>query len=435
VETALWTILAGALSGVSCAIVGCFLVLRRMSLLGDAISHAVLPGLVLGYLVSGQITGLPIVLGALLMGLLTAFLTQSVMKATRVPEDASLGVVFTALFAVGVIGINLFARQVDLDPGCVLYGLIEFIPAERADWFGWDIPREVPQLAYTLIIVVAVVALFWKEFKIASFDPELSTTLGYSSVLLHYLLMALVAAVTVASFRSVGSILVVAMLVVPAAAAHLLTDRLLPMLLWASMVAALSAMLGYAGAFHWNTSVAGMMAVAAGGLFGLALVFTPRHGLAAKAWRQLRLAVRIVREDLLGQLYRAEEARERGERGEAGVGWAELVGGSRRFARRVAVRQLLRRGMVTAAEDEVRLTARGRERAVQLVRAHRLWESYLGEHAALPPDHLHAPAEKMEHYVGPGLLKELEKDLHQPVTDPHGRAIPDAGRPRKETST
>src|SRR5687768_10617054 len=140
---AIWTIAVGVLCNVPCAILGCYLVLRRMSLLGDAISHAVLPGLAVAFLLTGSINGIGMAIGAGVLGVLTAYLTQLVHKTADVPEDASMGVVFTSLFAVGVILITRAASSVDLDPGCVLYGLIEFVPLDTVPWFGVEVPRAV----------------------------------------------------------------------------------------------------------------------------------------------------------------------------------------------------------------------------------------------------------------------------------------------------
>src|SRR5262245_54572048 len=304
---AIWTIVVAILCNVSCAILGCYLVLRRMSLLGDAISHAVLPGLALTFLLTGSRGGWQMALGAAALGVLTAFLTQGIHKLADVPEDASMGVVFTSLFAVGVILISHAASQVDLDPGCVLYGAIEFVPLETVPLFGFDIPRTVQTLGPSLFITVGFVALFWKEFKIVSFDPALAAAMGFRVAIVHYLLMAMVAGVTVASFEAVGSILVIAMLIVPAATGQLLSDRLRGMMAWSIVVAVLSAILGYAGAVKWNTSVAGMMAVAAGGLFAVAVVLAPRQGIVSQLLRRARLALRIAREDVLARLYRIEE--------------------------------------------------------------------------------------------------------------------------------
>lgn len=421
---AVWTILVALIGNVACALVGCYLVLRRLSLLGDAISHAVLPGIVLAFLLTGQLTGLPVVLGAMLVGVLTALLTEAVHKIGDVPEDSSMGVVFTGLFAVGVLLISALAQHVDLDPGCVLYGQIELVPLDTVPFLGVEVPRALFTLVPVLLATLAFVLLLWKELKLAAFDPELATAMGYSAGLLHYLLMAWVAGVTVASFEAVGAILVVAMLIVPAATAHLLTDRLGWMLVVASLTAVLASVLGYWGAWVLNTSVSGMMAVAAGGLFFLAVIFAPRHGVLGRLVRTLHLSLRIAREDVLGELYRRHEAIERGEASEPGLpvevarqragGW---VGG-------LAVWSLRWSGLVEEHAGRLIPTPAGLERGRFLVRSHRLWESYLEQHSPLPLDHLHDPAERMEHFIDPQMQAELEATLDHRATDPHGRQIP-----------
>lgn len=193
-----------------------------------------------------------------------------------------MGVVFTTLFALGVILITLVARDVDLDPGCVLYGLIEFAPFDTVKLLGLELPRSFVWLFAVLLINAALIAVFFKELKIVCFDPYLATTMGISATAVHYGLMTAVAATSVASFEAVGSILVVAMLVAPGATAHLLTDKLDRMLWWAAGIAVLSAVLGYALAVRLNTSVAGMIATAALGLFILAAFASPRHGVIAR---------------------------------------------------------------------------------------------------------------------------------------------------------
>jgi ABC-type Mn2+/Zn2+ transport system permease subunit len=423
-EAAFWTIGAGILCNAACAIVGCFLVLRRMSLLGDAISHAVLPGIVAGALLSGQLTGLPVLIGAVAVGIATAVLAQWLHGFGNVPEDASLGVVFTSLFALGVIMITQAAAKIDLDPGCVLYGLIEFIPLDTFNWNGWEIPRAIPSLALTLFATVVFVTLLWKELKIVSFDPALAIAMGIPAALIHYLLMGLVAVVTVASFKAVGSIIVIAMLIVPAATAHLLTDRLRWMIGWAVLNAVFASVLGYLGAVAWDTSVAGMMAVAAGAQFTVAVICAPRHGVLTKVAGNLRLTLRIIREDILAVLYRAAET-EPPPAGPAGLPWKACVqfagGGLLAWA---SLPLLWQRGLVQFESGRrLSLTARGRTRAESLVRSHRLWEAFLEKHFELPLDHLHAPASRIEHYIGPGLQNKLAAELEQD-RDPHGRTIP-----------
>ncbi len=409
---ALWTVAVGILCNTSCAILGCYLVLRRMSMLGDAISHSVLPGLALSFILTGSISGWGMAVGAAALGVLTAFLTQAIAKLADVPEDSSMGVVFTSLFALGVILITRVASQADLDPGCVLYGLIEFTPLDTIPVFGLEVPRAFQTLIPALVITLGFVGLFWKELKIVSFDPALASAMGYRVGLIHYLLMAMVAGVTVSSFESVGSILVIAMLIVPAATANMLTDRLAGMMLWSTAVAVLSAVFGYALAARWNTSVAGMMAVVAGGLFALAVFAAPRHGIVSQFVRRIRLTLRIVREDVLALLYRAEEA---------SAAAPPLAAGA---IPRLALVQLRRFGQIERAESGWKLTAAGRSVAAELVRSHRLWETYLSTRLDLPADHVHPPAERMEHYIDHALRERIAADLADPRRDPHGRPIP-----------
>jgi manganese/zinc/iron transport system permease protein len=429
-EQDFWTVTIGVLGNVSCALLGCYLVLRRLSLLGDAISHAVLPGIALAFVFTGTITGLPIVAGAMLVGVLTALLTQSLHSLGRVPEDSSMGVVFTSLFALGVILITRAASHTDLDPGCVLYGNIDIAAIDLVPLGGMWVPRSVPTLAVVFLLTLGFVLLLWKELKVVSFDPALASAMGISAGLVHYLLMGMVAGVTVASFEAVGSVLVIAMLIVPAACAQLLTDRLRWMLVWAAVVAVLSSLVGYLAARRWNTSTAGMMAVVAGVQFGLAVLLAPRHGVLAKVLRNARLGLRIACEDVIAALYRAEEAASLGERPAASVPEPQVHGVVGGLLGRMAVPLLSWRGLVARLGDgRLALSPAGRVQARSLVRSHRLWESYLAAHFELPLDHLHEPAERMEHFLDPVLQEELADALHHPHRDPHGRAIPPSDDP------
>ena len=426
IEIPFWTMLVGIVGNSACAVVGCYLVLRRMSLLGDAISHSVLGGIAITFLLTGQL-GFVMFLGALAVGVLTAFLTQVLHNAGNVPEDSSMGVVFASLFAVGVVIISRYPNT-DLDVDCVLYGHIEFVALMMTKRFGIFVPDAFVKLSAVLLLTVGVIMFLWKEFKIASFDPLLATAVGINATAMHYLLMGLTATVTVASLESVGAIVVIAMLIVPAATAHLLTDRLRYMMLIAVGVASASAVAGYLVANHFDTNTAGMMAVMAGVQFALAVFLAPRHGLIAKWLNNFRLGLRIASEDVIATLYRLEE---RGQRAAAAIGSAtrdqidEAVGGG--LVGRICLPLLRRRGQIeVTADGQIQLTGSGRQRGQSLVRSHRLWEAYLNEHFKLPSDHLHDAAHSVEHYIGPELQGRLEAELSQPSTDPHGAKIPPA---------
>ncbi|MGX1192445.1 metal ABC transporter permease [Metabacillus sp. SLBN-84] len=277
-----WILLTGSLVGITCAIIGCFLILRRMAMLADAISHSVLLGIVGAYFISKSLDGVSMFIGAAVVGLLTAFLVQ-VLNAKGVQSDAAIGVVFTSLFAVGVILLSLFGGNIHLDVDHALMGEITFIPWNTLTLAGMDVgPKAVWMLGSVLVINLILIALFYKEFKITSFDPQMAAAIGIPVLVMHYLQMGMLSITTVASFDSVGAILVVAMLIVPASAAYLLTDKLSHMLVISSGIGVLSAVLGYWSATWLNVSIAGAMATAAGAIFFLAFLFSPTHGMLAK---------------------------------------------------------------------------------------------------------------------------------------------------------
>jgi manganese/zinc/iron transport system permease protein len=296
-----WIVVIEALAATACALVGNFLVLRKMSMMGDAISHAVLPGLAIAFLITGARASLAMFIGAAIVGVLTAVFTQWISRFGKVDEGASMGIVFTSLFALGLLLIVRAADHVDLDPSCVLYGAIELTPLDVVWQFqlwgvDWQVPRAALVLGAVTLLNLGFVVAFFKELRIASFDPELATTLGIRADRMHYLLMTLVAITTVAAFEAVGSIIVIAMLIVPAATAHLLTDRLWVMVVLSVVIAVSTALLGHisaltvpgwfgfvdAGGQSLSTSTSGMMAVVAGLIFALTMFLAPKYGILVR---------------------------------------------------------------------------------------------------------------------------------------------------------
>ncbi|MDF3128079.1 metal ABC transporter permease [Kiritimatiellaeota bacterium B1221] len=285
-----WIVLVGVTCAIACALPGCFLVLRKMSMMGDAISHAVLPGLALAFLITGSRSSLPMFIGAAVVGLLTAVFTQWVSQFGNVDRGAAMGIVFTILFALGLILIVQSAEKVDLDASCVLLGNIEWTPQDLMNIGPLEIPRALVVLASVMLLNLLVILFFFKELRIAAFDPELATTTGFNAQVMHYLLMIMVAVTTVASFEAVGSIIVIAMLVVPPCCAWMMTDRLGVMLFLSAVFGALSAVLGHMAAivvppwfgFDDSASTSGMMATVAGLLFMMVWIFDPRRGLLGK---------------------------------------------------------------------------------------------------------------------------------------------------------
>lgn len=277
-------IATASLVSISCALLGCYLILRKMAMVGDAISHAVLPGIVIAFLLSGSRDSVTMLIGAGLIGILTTFLIEFFHKKARLQTDASIGVTFTWLFAIGVVLISLFAGKVDLDQDCVLYGEIAYVPLDLIVTDSGKIigPKAIYVMSAILILVLLFITIGYKELFLTTFDAAYASAIGISTSLWHYLLMGAVSATTVASFESVGAILVVALLIAPAATAYLITDNLKIMMMLASLAGIISSVTGYYLAVAVDGSIAGAIACMSGILFGVVLLFSPTHGVLFK---------------------------------------------------------------------------------------------------------------------------------------------------------
>jgi manganese/zinc/iron transport system permease protein len=440
-----WTALTAALAAMACAVPGTFLVLRRQSMLGDALSHTVLPGIVVAFLAaywlgivgphSEDSSTMQFVLlgGAVAAGLLTAFLTETVQRLGRVENSAALGVVYTSLFALGLLMIRLYADDVHLDADCVLFGAVETVVLDTVG--DSSVPTAAVLNGCVLVANLLLLALCFKELRLTTFDPDLATSLGLNSTVVHYLLMAITSVTLVAAFQSVGAILVITVLIAPPVAAFLLTERLHVMLVVAVVIAGGSAFAGHAlalwtpvaifGRLGFSTvddsSTAGMTAIVCGLVFGAAFFFSPRRGIVVQSVRQTLLGFRILCEDCLGILYRSEEELSRSSP-QGGLFVNAAVLGTLRG--RLACWRLSRQGFVASVANGWALTESGRQQAEHLVRSHRLWESYMARHFALPDDHLHEAAHRVEHFLDVPMVDQLEQELDQPGQDPHGRSIP-----------
>lgn len=420
--SAFWIVLTGALVAGACSLVGCFLVLRRLSLMGDAISHAILPGIVIAFLLTGSLNPMAMVLGAAAVGLLTTFFIQWLNQG-GVQSDAALGVTFTSLFALGVVGVSLFGHAVHLDLDCVLYGEIAYTPFDLWLWNGRSLgPRPVWINGSLFLLNLAVISLFYKEFKLAAFDPDLAAAVGIPVTVFHYLLMTLVALTTVGAFESVGVILVTAMLITPPATAYLLTEKLNRMLMISVALGAGASLAGYLVSVQLDCSIAGAVGSVCGLFFTVAFLFSPSHGLMVRWFRLRRLRRRAADEDALLWARRQweTEATHSFTTGQLGAALHWLASEAQASTRRLNLSGLLRRD-----KDQFTLSEAGHAKAMDLIRAHRLYEAYLDD-LGYPPDHQHAPADRVEHHLSPGLVGQLEKATDHPQTDPQGKTIPPA---------
>ena len=278
-------VLIGALVGIAASLLGAFLVLRRESMLSDAISHSVLIGIVLAYLLTGALDSPVHVVGAALAGLVTVWLTDLLARSRQVKSDAAIGLVFPALFALAVLLINVYARDVHLDADAVLLGEIGFAWLDVVSVGPLQVARSLVTMLVITLVNVAFVVFLYKELKLATFDAMLATALGYRPALVGYGLLALVSVTAVGAFDAVGAILFVAFVIVPPTAAYLVTDRLWRMLALGCVVAIGSSIGGYALALAYDVSIGGAMASLTGAFLLLALI-VGKHGLVARALRR-----------------------------------------------------------------------------------------------------------------------------------------------------
>ncbi len=276
-------ILLACIVSAACAIPGVFLVLRKVSLMSDAISHAILLGIVVSFFIVKDIASPILLLGAAATGLLTVALTEILIGTKKLKEDASIGLVFPVFFSLGVILISKYAGDIHLDVDAVLLGEIAFAPFDRITLFGIDIARSLLVMGIILIINLVFIFAFYKELKMSTFDEGLAIALGFSPALVHYALMSIVSITAVGAFDAVGSILVVALMIAPACAAYLLTHRLPTMIALSALIGMLSGISGYYLAHAFDANIAGSIAMMCGVFFILSWLFSPTQGLIAQS--------------------------------------------------------------------------------------------------------------------------------------------------------
>jgi manganese/zinc/iron transport system permease protein len=363
-NASMWSILGIAMvTAAACALVGTFLMLRRMSMLSDAISHAILPGIVIAFFLTGDLASPWLVVGAAATGVLTVALVEIIANTRLLKEDAAMGLVFPALFSLGIILITRYAGNVHLDVDAVLLGELAFAPFDRFMVAGHDLgPRALWLMSGILLISTTLITLFYKELKIATFDPGLAASLGLAPIVLHYGLMSLVSVTAVGAFDAVGLILVVALMIGPPAAAYLLTDRLAVLLGLAVGLGALAAALGFGLAFWIDASIAGCMAVAVGVVFFTVFLVAPDRGLVAVMRRRRRQRYQFAEVMLAIHLVHHEGSPEEIEESRVEHLHGKHVGWTPEFTRDV-VAGALRRGLVEKAGDRLLLTELGRATA------------------------------------------------------------------------
>ncbi|HLV26946.1 MAG TPA: metal ABC transporter permease [Gemmatimonadales bacterium] len=349
-------------TAVACALPGTFLVLRRMAMLSDAISHTVLLGIVLAYFVVRNLASPLLIVSAALMGVLTVALVEALSRTRLVKQDAAIGIVFPALFSIAVILVSRWAGDVHLDTDAVLLGELAFAPFRRFYWNGVDLgPRALWVMGAVLLLILAFIISFYKELKLSTFDPALAAALGFSPALLHYGFMGLVSVTAVGAFDAVGSVLVVALMIAPPATAYLLTDSLPRMLTYSALIAVASAVAGFWLAWTVDANIAGAMASMSGVAFLLAFLLAPGRGMVAVARRRSVQRVEFAQLMLVVHLLQHEDD-EDAVRESSPAHLQEHLRWTPDFAERI-VDRAERVRWITRGAERLELTSAGRERA------------------------------------------------------------------------
>lgn len=403
--------LAGSLVAIVCGVIGCFVILRRMAFLGDALSHAMLAGVTAGYLFMslffGQDAHVPAMFfGSLLAGFVTVVLIGIVSRVSRIKEDTAIGVMYTGIFATGGVLHSLYSDRMHIDLYHFMIGSV--LAIEDADLW---------MMAIITVIVLSVVILLFRQLQISTFDPVMAASIGIHVLAMDYLLTACTSLVVVGAVQVVGVVLVVGLLVTPAATAYLLCDRLARMLPLAA-VFGVTSVLGGLVFSHWLDVASGPAIVIVSTVqFLLVLAGAPKYGMIADWWRRYTMVPQQLLEDVLG-CFRRELDRP--------LDVSQVIRSVGRPEDQIqrAIRHLDRRDWLVVDGPSIRLTKTGRREAKRILRAHRLWETYL-QHVGTPVEMLHDQAHRLEHVHDEETVDYLDDKLGHPLTDPHGSAIPE----------
>lgn len=396
-----------SLIGIMYGVLGSFIVLRNMSLIGDALSHAILPGVFIAFLVFGY-SPIGFFMGSVIAGLITALLITWIQQNIKTKNDAAIGIVFTLMFAIGVIGISWLNNEegVHLDLKDFLIGSIMGISNQDV-WLT---------LIVTLYTIASVV-FFYRFLFITTFQPVIASTMGISTKMVHYFLMLLLSFAVVAGLKTVGVILVVALLIIPSSTALLLSNKLKRVILYSAIVGLISAVLGLIMSIFLDSPPGPAMVLVAAMLYFSAALFSPEKGLIRRMIRSSNQRRKIEREDILRQADKhsidypltIERLKER-----LGLTAAKLK----------SHLSFLKGEGVLLVGDTISLTAKGRVEAEALVRAHRLWETYQVNKMGHDEGEIHDEADRLEHLLTDEILDEVDAKLGFPEKDPHGSPIP-----------
>ena len=401
-------LIGGCIVAIVAGVVGCLVVLRRMAFLGDALSHAMIAGVAGGYLVMKMLFGyeahaVGMLLGSLIAAIVTVALISFVSRISRVKEDTAIGIMYTGIFALGVVAVSIFRHYIHID-------LMHFIMGDILGVADSDLWVS----AFVAAVVLTILILFFRHFQLATFDPIMAASIGLPVLLLDYVLTTCVSLVVVSAVSMVGVILVVGLLITPAATAYLLSDRLDKMMILAAIFGVTSVVGGLYLCVWLDSAGGGAIMLFCTLQFLVVLVVAPKYGLLARWLRMRNLIPQQVIEDILTTVLRHEKTTPMSV-------IRKYVTSGKGITK--ALTRMVQDGLLVEGADGWKLTVDGEKEANKVLRAHRLWEAYL-ETIGTPEDELHPTAHQLEHISDNNTVDYLDQKLGHPVQDPHGQSIP-----------
>ena len=401
-------LIGGSIVAVVAGVVGCLVVLRRMAFLGDALSHAMIAGVAGGYLVMKLFFGLEahapgMLLGSLIAAVATVALISFVSRISRVKEDTAIGIMYTGIFALGVVAVSIFRHYIHID-------LMHFIMGDILGVADTDLWVS----AFVAAIVLTVLIFFFRHFQLATFDPIMAASIGLPVLLLDYALTTCVSLVVVSAVSMVGVILVVGLLITPAATAYLLSDRLDRMMILAALFGVTSVIGGLYLCVWLDSAGGGAIMLFCTLQFLVVLTVAPKYGLLSRWVRLRNLIPQQVVEDVLTTILRHEKPTPRSV-------IARYVESGKGLDR--VLKQMIEDDLLIQSGMDYALTGSGQKEANKVLRAHRLWETYL-ESIGTPEHDVHTTAHQLEHLHQGDTVEYLDEKLGSPTKDPHGKAIP-----------
>jgi manganese/zinc/iron transport system permease protein len=396
------------LLGATGGLLGSFVVLRKRSLLGDALAHAALPGVVIAFLITGSKSIIPLLIGASISGILGMLAIQAITNASRIKPDAALGLALSVFFGIGIVLLTHVQRQ----PLGNQSGLDKFLFGQAASL----VQSDLLVMGIISLLLLIIVILFYKEFRLLCFDADFLAAQGFNSQLIDLLLMALIVLAVMVGLQAVGGVLMAAMLITPAIAARFWTNHLTRMIVLASIFGGISGILGtFFSSLATRIPTGPVMVLAATFFMIISALFAPKRGVLAKSLRYLNNQRNAAKQHVLRGFI---EISEQGQPIEQ-VDLKQLA----KFLEMPAAKlgriasQLVRQRLAEKHNGSLTLTTKGRQAALQIVKTHRLWEHYLVYRAQLEPDHVHRDADEMEHILSPDVLERLEELLKREGID------------------